>query len=151
MSEILLEEIRDLLVEIKGLLKSRATASINGDTAIDTSKQEQMSWEQYLEQKDPRSDYEIIALVVKQLTNDQKPSVTKEEILEFINKHPDRINNTETLSACIDKTKSVANYRYIQFVSANDKTYRLSLKGKQVVSQLPNRSKNTRKKKRSRK
>ncbi len=150
MSESLLKEIRDLLVEIRDSLKSKTSLSsvINTNKSLDESEQEQKSWKQHFEDKKPKNDYEIIALVVRKLTSGAKQSVPKDEIEKFIHAHPDQIKNTENLSGAIDHTKN--DYKYIEFASKKDKTYRLSIKGKQLVNKLPDRIKNRKKKTRKR-
>ena len=149
MSEALLGEIRDLLIEIRDLLKDRS-GSDTTSTSIDQASNEpsQQSWEQYLEAKDPDNDYKIIALVVDKLTSSEKQSVTKEEIVEFIRENPDRITNADPkkLRSVIDNTKNMARYGYIEFVSKDDKTYRLSIKGKQLIKRLPDRESDPKKK-----
>lgn len=140
--DVLLKEIRDLLVEIRDLLKgSSSFVGENVGIGNDLKKrgQSQESWEQHLKQKDPQNDYEIIALVVDRLISLGKKSVTKEEIVEFIRDNPDRINRAEDIGVSIVTTKSNTAYKYIEFVSKDDKTYRLSIKGKQMVKQLPER------------
>ncbi len=153
MSESLLKEIRDLLVEIRDSLKSKTGLSsvINTNKSLDESEQEQKSWKQHLEDKKPKNDYEIIALIVERLTSDEKQSVTKEEIKNFIRNNPDKIENPKTLPAVIDDTKNNTSYGYIEFASKKDKTYRLSIKGKQLVRRLPEREPNMRKKSRRKK
>ena len=143
MSEALFQEIRDLLIEIRDLLRSRPLYSEDQSSTIErvTSGHRETVWEKYLEEKNPKNDYEIIALVVDWLTRSGKNSVSKEEIIEFIRDHPDRISNTEKskLSSAIDNTKNHDNYKYIDFVDKDKKTYCLSIKGRQLVKRLPER------------
>ena len=156
MQEALLKEIRDLLAEIKELLKGYKPVSDGRQVSASkiNSEQESASWEQHLTKKDPQNDYEIIALVVEWLTRGEKRSVTKEEIEEFIREHPDRMSNLEPnkIRGVIDNTKSHSSYKYIDFVDKkNDKTYRLSAKGKKITNELPDRPQSKSKKKSSRK
>ena len=149
MTETLLKEIRDLLGEIKHLLKNRPLSGEIISTVVDHQggKLERQSWEHYLENKNPQNDYEIIALVVERLARNGNQAVTKEEILEFIRDNPERIKNTEIekVSGSIDNAKNNSAYKYIEFADEKDKTYRLSIKGKQLVKQLPVRGKDTKK------
>ena len=149
MTEALLKDIRDLLEEIKTLLKNRPLYNRSIDSVVDQQdgKLGQQSWEYYLENKNPQNDYEIIALVVERLARNGKQAVTKEDIMEFIRDNPEGIKNTEAekVSGSIDNAKNNSAYRYIEFADKNEKTYRLSIKGKQLVKRLPNREKESRK------
>ena len=98
MQEALLKEIRDLLAEIKELLKKGHKPVSDGRKAAVpkiNGQQDLVPWEQHLEEKAPKNDYEIIALVVEWLTRGEKQSVAREEIKEFTRDHPDRMKNLE--------------------------------------------------------
>ncbi len=152
MTEALFKEIRDLLVEIKDLLKARSLPDKNTQTIInqESSEQRNESWEQHLEEKRPNNDYEIIALVVEKLTR-AKGSVTKEEIVDFLRDNPDRLNNTnpKALSSAINNAKNKKTYQYIEYANKKGKTYHLSIKGRQLVKRLPDREENTKQSKRN--
>lgn len=149
MPEALLKEIRDLLIEINDQLKKRTLSLGNSHTTVDQKADnlEIQSWEQHLEYKNPQNDYEIIALVVERLTSNEKQAVTKEEILDFIRMNPERIKNTETekLNGSINNAKNNSAYKYIEFADEEDKTYRLSIKGRQLVKRLPDPGKESKK------
>lgn len=148
MTTQLLTEIRDLLADIKSLLTAdpprNATAN-RPSVATHSDNPTPADWEAYIEHKDPKNDYEIIALVVGHITKGDKKSVTKNEIIEFIRDNPHRIKNVDTLYRVIGNTKN--DYRYIEFIGKKGSTYRLSVKGRQLVSKLPNRSDAPKKKK----
>ena len=143
MSEVLLAEIRDLLIEVRDLLKVRVPHQNDVITRgrPENVTREQISWNAYLEQKKPKNDYEIIALVVGILASDAKKSVTLDGIVEFIREHPAGVKNTKqsALQLAINNTKNSPSYGYIEHVSGKDKTYRLSIRGKQLVERLPDR------------
>lgn len=142
MNEKLLEEIRDILTEIRDVVK-RTTSVGESQLSVtmqQNDKNKEISWGVYLEKKQTKNDYEIIALVVDQLTQNEKISVSKKEIVHFISENPDHIKNAEEnkLSAAIDNTKS--KYKYIKFVNNKEnRTYQLTIKGKQLVDKLPER------------
>lgn len=150
MTEQLLEEIRDLLIEIKDLLKERSHSSENIGAIGEqkTSSHGEQTWKSHLEKKKPRNDYEIITLAVEWLTRDNKPFPTKDEIIDFIRNHPERIKNTKAkdIDRSINNTKNNSAYGYIELSDQKNKTYRLSIKGEQLVRELPDRIKNTKKK-----
>lgn len=145
LSESLLAEIRDLLVEIRDLLKSRPVSARSAGVVIDQEGEnaEGKTWGQYLEEKNPKNDFQIIALVVDHLRSTLGRGVEKEEIIEFIRKNPERIKNVEEgkLSGAIGNTKASPSYGYIEYEGKNSKSFRLSIKGKQLVDRLPNSNK----------
>ena len=149
MTDALLKEIRDLLIEINEQLKKRSLSLGNSYTTVDQQggNLELQPWEQHIEYKNPQNDYEIIALVVERLTNNDKQAVTKNEILDFIRMYPERIKNTEPekLSSSIYNTKNNSAYKYIEFADEEHKTYRLSIKGRQLVKRLPDTGKESKK------
>lgn len=143
-------KIRGLLADIKSLLTANPPPNDESNSLGSAGLGDNptpANWADYLEQKQPKNDYEIIALVVGYLTQGNKQSVTKDEIIEFLRKNPKRIKNTTTLSTAINAAKNKKHYRYIEFISNDDKAYRLSIRGEQLVSELPNRIEVPKKKK----
>ena len=138
MPEELLKEIRDLLIEIRDILTAKGLSDTTAETVIIQASNKNKSWKDYLEEKQTKNDYEIIALVVERLASNGKESVAKEEIMEFVRRNPHLIKNTGKVADSIKTTKDNKAYRYIEFVDKKtDKTYRLSIKGKQLVDSLP--------------
>ena len=148
MTEKLLEEIRDILTDIRDSLRQPVQVG-EGSNLIPNQgigESEIRPWNTYLEEKNPKNDYEIIALVVDHLTNTAGPPPTKKTITDFFRVNPDRLENTDSkpLSDAIDSTKNNRAYRYIEYADSDKakspKVYRLSIKGKQLVEKLPERS-----------
>ena len=146
-AEKLLEEIRDLLIEIRDhlirLVSVDGSLNRSPNHAADVVKNR--PWKTYLEEKNPKNDYEIIALVVDNFASTDGSLPTKKNILDFFRSNPDRLENTDSkqLNDAIDNTKNNRSYGYIEYAESDKtkgpKEYRLSIKGKQLVERLPER------------
>ena len=144
MTEDQFEKIMAILTETRDLLKTMYPSSVAG--AADCQAIEEVHtavWADYLKQKQPKNDYERIALIVDHLVRQQKEGgVTVGEIVEFIHSNPDDFSNVgqKELSKAINNTKNNKSYGYIEFADTKEKDrYRLSVKGAQLVRALPNR------------
>lgn len=151
MSDPLLKEVRDLLVEVRTLLIEQG-AQIQGAHASarpQEARSESMAWESYLAEKKPANDYQIIALVVDELTGTTKPSATSAEIVDFIRNNPEGVKNTKPAALCaaIRNTCNSPLYGYIERPPKEKRGFRISIKGRQMISMLP--SQETGRKKRS--
>ena len=102
-------------------------------------------WSDCLEKKQPKNDYERIALIVNYLIRRQNSEgVTVSDIIDFIRQNPDDFSNVkeDALKKAIGHTKNNEKYGYIEFANKKGKKYyRLSVKGNQLIRTLPDRLK----------
>ncbi len=108
-----------------------------------------LSYNEFIDQKKPKNDYEITACIVSFLTNgDVRKSITKEDLVGFIHQNPGNIKGLKNLNDVIRHTRNHPNYSYIETVKEGGEIrYRLSAVGKQLLDQLPQRKTITRRKK----
>lgn len=99
------------------------------------------NYNDFIDQKLPKNDYEITACIVSFLTNgDVRNSITKEDLVGFIHQNPGKIKGLKNLNDVIRHTRNNPNYSYIETVKEGGEfRYRLSAIGKQLVDQLPQR------------
>lgn len=142
MTTELLTEIRDLLIEIKPLLHNLNSQRMSENFLLPATSDQgagDLNWATYLDEKQTINDYEIVALVVDHLTRASGGQpVGKNEIVNFLHDHPNNIQNTKTIGGVIANTSHTALYGYIEFIK-KDKGYKLTMAGKQLIQQLPNR------------
>ena len=142
MTEDQIEKIIGLLEEMRDLLKILASpASVEGPSHQEKRHARAVKdWGMHLEEKKPKNDYERIAMVVDFLGKE----VNSKDIIDFIRENPDSfVNlNEETLKGVIRNTATHKHYGYIEFADKKEKNYyRLSIKGRHLISTLPNRPK----------
>ena len=150
MSEQQLEKIVKLLEEIKGLLKdSGSSISVNESSRPKRGRDHvAKDWGVYLKEKEPKNDYECVAMAVDFLGKD----VSGESIINFIRENPVGFTNLDegVLRRVIGNTAANKHYGYIEFTDKKKKKYyRLTIKGRHLINELPNRPKMNKKSKKS--
>ncbi len=129
--------IVDLLKEIRDALKKSESAA----TSVKNSSKKRnafpaVPWETYIKNKQPKNDYEVVAVVVDYLTKTGK-EVTIESIIEFIRESSVAFSNVRDPEKVVNNTKNNKHYGYIEFVDKKKrKHYRLSIKGSQFINIL---------------
>ena len=140
MTEEKFKKIMDRLDDIYNLLK-REDSKTGKHISYKPETPELTSWHTLYEEKQPKNDYEFIALVVYYLDS-QSEETAREDIINFIKKNPHDLRNAgdKELYGAIKNTKDHKSYMYIEFTDKKGKKYyRLSIKGKQLVGRLPAR------------
>lgn len=122
---------------------------------IPLDKADQINYADFIDHKQPKNDYQIIACIVHFLTKGiVSESVTKDELVSFIHQNPGRIRRLNNLNDVIRHTRNTSSYKYIEaFKDENEYRYRLSAIGKQLIDSLPEQPerKKPRRQKRNRK
>ncbi len=98
-------------------------------------------YEELIAVKQPKNDYEIVACIVYHLTGGiVSNSVTRVELLDYIHQNPGNLKGLKNLSGVIKHTRSNPYYGYIENVKdAEESSFRLSARGKQLIDRLPGR------------
>ena len=129
----LLKEIRDALKKPESVATSVKNSSKkrNAFSAV--------PWETYIKNKQPKNDYEVVAVVVDYLTKTGE-EVTIESIIEFIRESSVAFSNVRDPEKVVNNTKNNKHYGYIEFTDKKErKYYRLSIKGSQLINILQER------------
>ena len=129
----LLTEIRDAVKKTGGV----ATALESGVRKKNTPSA--MSWGTYIKNKQPKNDYEVVAMIVDCLARAEK-EITVESIIEFIRENSVAFSNVRDPEKVVNNTKNNKHYGYIEFTDKKEKKYyRLSIKGSQLINTLQER------------
>ena len=155
MTEEQFNKIMLRLDDTYSLLKDSVSNTANIAPGISKKSEKGIPWSSILKEKQPKNDYERVALVVNFLNSagTENSMVTNDNIIDFIRENPDDFMNTNEkgLKGVIRNTVFNETYEYIEFVDKKKKkNYRLSIKGKQLINTLPDRP-NAGKKKKSKK
>ena len=116
---------------------------VAADKPVATTQQpvDSVSYNDFLDQKQPKNDYEITACIVSYMTDGNVlNTTTKEELVGFIHQNPGKIKGLRNLNDVIRHTRDNPYYSYIETVrEGGEIRYRLSAIGKQLVDRLPER------------
>lgn len=98
-------------------------------------------YEALLAEKQPKNDYEIVACIVYHLTGGiVSNTVSRVELLDYIRQNPGNLKGLKNLNGVIKHARGNPYYGYIENVKdAEEPSFRLSARGKQLVDRLPGR------------
>ena len=154
MSEEQFEKLMGVLEEMKDILKNISENKTKHPTHIVGTNKEKdinMEWNSLLKEKQPKNDYERIALVLYYLGEMNNKNIFKEDIVDFVRENPTNFKNIEDEKKLITTIKGTASnkaYKYIEQYQNDqgEKIYRLSMRGKKLVDILPDHPSTSKKK-----
>ena len=131
-----LEEMRDLLKDIRGMLKGQSTFDENPTVSLKLSKPASFipsGWDDFFKEKETKKHYFIVALAVYYLTNGNSDKIVEKKVLEsFLSEEVSDMNGRNVGQ---DIRHAVGDYGYIS--SAGHGKYKINAVTRKIVSQLP--------------
>ena len=125
MTEEQFNKIMLRLDDTYSLLKDSVSNTANIAPGISKKSEKGIPWSSILKEKQPKNDYERVALVVNFLNSagTENSMVTNDNIIDFIRENPDDFMNTNEkgLKGVIRNTVFNETYEYIEFVDKKKK------------------------------